>query len=142
MRPIQLLRKLSQAGLHLMPQDADAGAAGTRLKDADVEAALAQDMSLLISSCGCSFDSCAFNRHAPANAPDSCPSRLRSVRLLARGPAHRLRKLRPACAHRSAPSRYAMTYVTWPDGEQRCLVRPPAAARTRAAVARPEGNLH
>ena len=67
MRPAQLLRKLSKAGLHLMPQDADAAAAGTRLKDAAAEAGLAQDMALLSSSCSCSFESCAYNR--PARGP-------------------------------------------------------------------------
>ena len=64
LRPAQLLRRLSRAGLHLLPQDADAGAAGTRLKDAAVEAGLAADLSLLIAACGCSFQSCAYNRRA------------------------------------------------------------------------------
>lgn len=64
MRPAQLLRKMSQAGLHLTPQDVDAEVAGTRLKEHAADSALAHDMALLISACGCSFTSCAYNRRA------------------------------------------------------------------------------
>eukprot|EP00798_Chlamydomonas_sp_ICE-L_P022454 gene22454-29569_t len=47
MRPGVLLRKLSQHGIHLMPEDRDAGHAGTRPKDPDTEQVMCHDLALL-----------------------------------------------------------------------------------------------
>lgn len=63
--PAQLLTKLSQAGINLLPQDVDADACGTRVREIGAEADLAKDMSLLLTACGCSFASSAYNRSAP-----------------------------------------------------------------------------
>ncbi|KAG2486777.1 hypothetical protein HYH03_014576 [Edaphochlamys debaryana] len=74
MAPLELLQALSDRGLHLLPEDRDAGAAGLVAKDWGAEEAMCRDLALL----GGTF-LMASSRWNQTAGPDECLARVSEV---------------------------------------------------------------